>query len=90
MNDKRTKETEGFIAKEHLGMPWAAHWILFEREMTALGLHVHECEGPNGWGGPAVTISPERVRDIVRRTTVILDSHDVDGSVMLYPATVIV
>lgn len=75
-----------FANREHLGLPWARHWVRFERDMKELGFDVHECAGPNGWGGPAVTAPRERLTEIRRATRVRLDTHDVeDGHVMVYP-----
>jgi hypothetical protein len=56
--------------------------------MLKLDLDIHECHGPAGWGGPAVTVPREKVAEIVRGTTVKLDSHGVGEHVMLYPAPV--
>lgn len=78
--------SDEFAIKEHLGRPWAKHWFDFETRMRKLKLDVHECAGPNGWGGPAVTVPPERVAEVRKAARIKLDSHDVDGQVMLYPA----
>jgi len=82
--------TAEFRRREHLGLPWADHWIRFERDMRKLHLHVHECAGPNGWGGPAVTVPRSEFAGVVRATNVRVDHHDVGESVTLYPAKIIV
>lgn len=78
-----------FRARVHLGQPWCSHWRRFERNMHKLGLEIHECAGPGGWGGPAVTIPLAMLDRIIGATRVKLDHHAEAGDhVMLYPAPV--
>jgi len=80
--------TTWFAHGQHLGQPWAEHWFQFEQDMLAIGLVVHECDGLNGWGGPAVTVPAARLHDVVGATAVKLDHHEVGGIVMAYPAPI--
>lgn len=77
-----------FDQREHLGLPWAEHWVEFEAHMIRLGLVVHECEGPNGWGGPAVTIPASELSRVAGATAVLLDHHRVGDNIMVYPAPI--
>ena len=77
-----------FARREHLCRPWPRHWLRFERDMKRLGLEVHECQGPNGWGGPAVSVPEEGVGRVKHGTPVRLDRHVAGESVVLYPAPI--
>jgi hypothetical protein len=85
-----TSPTMEFRRREHLGLPWADHWNRFAADMENLGLKVHECAGPRGWGGPAVTVLRSEFASVVRGTNVLLDSHEEGEHVVLYPAKIIV
>lgn len=78
-----------FKNKIHLGEPWSAAWRRFEGDMLSEGLTVHECAGPHGWGGPAVTVPRGQLDAVRRATTVRLEHHAVEERVMVYPAEVL-
>jgi len=87
-------EQQDYANKIHLGRPWQSHWRQFDADMHQHGIEVQECAGPNGWGGPAVTVPSHLVEQVTNLTSVKLDSHaivganDGRGAVMLYPAPV--
>ena len=83
-------DTQSFEKKLHLGRPSAFHWLRFESDMQKIGLTVHEAHGPNGWGGPAVTVPSTMQHKIRSATRVTLDSHEcLPAAMMFYPSTVI-
>ncbi|MDP3702900.1 MAG: hypothetical protein Q8R78_00705 [Candidatus Omnitrophota bacterium] len=58
----------------------------FREEMEAAGYEVQEYRGRNYYNGPAVTISRDQLQDIIRATTVRLQSDALGKGLIVYPA----